>query len=290
MTWSRWQKIGAALLVALCIVSAIQELRYYRYGLSSVHPPRRTATQSERDRAASMGGEEVSFDSEGTKLRGTFFAPRNGVVVVMAHGLGEDRFRWLDDVDILVRHEYGALIYDARAHGESGGDTATWGDVEQRDVRAAIDFVQPRAHEIVTAGFSVGSTAVFLEAGGDDRVRAIVIEALWPSLDDEMEAKAGTRGFFSHYPVMIAMKRDGRVDFTRVRPIDHVRELGARPKLFVTGSEDSDTPVPIMQRIVDATPDPKRFWIVPGATHGSYAKTAHAEYERTLIDFLDRAR
>jgi len=31
------------------------------------------------------------------------------------------------------------------------------------------------------------------------------------------------------------------------------------------------------------------LWIVPRATHGSYAKTAPAEYERTLIEFLDRA-
>ncbi|HEY2369908.1 MAG TPA: alpha/beta fold hydrolase [Polyangiaceae bacterium] len=268
-------------------MSGIQEVRYYRYGLASVHPPRRVATQAERDRARSMGGEAISFESQGATLRGTFFATANGVVLVMAHGLGEDRFRWLDDVEILTRHGYGALIYDARAHGESGGDTATWGDLEERDVRAAIDFAEARAREIVTVGFSVGASAVFLEAGGDDRVRAIVIEALWPSLDDEMEAKAGTRGFFSHYPVMLAMKRSARLDFSRVRPIDHALPLGARPKLFVTGSEDSDTPVPIMERMVNATPDPKRLWIVPGATHGTYVKTARAEYERTLIDFLD---
>ncbi len=289
MTWSRGQKIGAALLAALLIVSVIEEVRYYRYGLSVVHPARRVATQAERVRARGLGGEDVSFESQGTTLRGTFFAPTNGAVVVMAHGLGEDRFRWLDDVEILERHGYGALIYDARAHGESGGDTATWGDLEERDVRAAIDFVMPRATKIATAGFSVGSSAVFLEAAGDARVRAIVIEALWPSLDEEMEAKAGRRGFFSHAPVMLAMKRMGHIDFSRVRPIDHAVELGARPKLFIGGSEDSDTPAPIMQRIADATPDPKRLWIVPGATHGSYLKAAPAEYERTLIEFLDRA-
>jgi alpha-beta hydrolase superfamily lysophospholipase len=270
-------------------VSGIEEVRYYRYGLSIVHPARLIATQAERDRARTLGGADVSFESQGTTLRGTFFAPKNGAVVVMAHGLTEQRFRWLDDVDALARHGYGAFIYDARAHGESGGDTATWGDLEQRDVRAAIDFVAARAQKIATAGFSVGASAVYLEAASDDRVRAIVIEALWTSLDDEMEAKAGTRGFVSHYPVMLAMKRQAGVDFSRVRPIDHASELGARPKLFITGSEDSDTPALVMQRIVDATPDPKRLWIVPRATHGSYAKTAPADYERTLIDFLDHA-
>jgi pimeloyl-ACP methyl ester carboxylesterase len=88
---------------------------------------------------------------------------------------------------------------------------------------------------------------------------------------------------------MLAMKRTGGIEFSRVRPIDHVRELGARPKLFITGSEDSDTPVPVMQRMIEPVPEPKRVWIVPGATHGSYAKTAPADYEHTLIDFLDHA-
>jgi pimeloyl-ACP methyl ester carboxylesterase len=270
-------------------VSVIEEVRYYRYGLSLVRPARRMPTRAERERARALGGDEGSFTSQRTTLRGTFFSAKNGVVVVMAHGLGENRMRWLDDVEMLTRHGYGALIYDARAHGDSDGDTATWGDLEQRDVRAAIDFAAPYATKIAAVGFSVGASAVFLEAAGDERVRAIVIEALWTSIDDEMEAKAGTRGFFSHYPVMLAMKRAGGIDFSRVRPIDHARELGARPKLFITGSDDSDTPVAVMQRMTEPVPEPKRLWIVPRATHGSYQKTAPADYETTLIEFLDHA-
>ena len=289
MTSSRLRKIGTAVLAGLLIVSGIEEVRYYRYGLTTVHPPRILGTQAERERARALGGEDVSFESEGLTLRGTYFAPKNGAVVVTAHGLGENRFRWLDDVEMLTRHGYGALIVDGRAHGDSDGDTATWGDREQNDVRAAVDFAIARAPKIATMGFSVGSSAVYLEAASDPRVRAIVIEALWFSIDDEMDAKAGGRGFISHAPITLAMKRAGHLDFSRVRPIDHAKELGARPKLFITGSEDSDTPVPIMQRIVDATPDPKELWIVPRATHGSYAKTAPADYERTLIEFLDRS-
>src|SRR5207237_8394865 len=50
MTSSRLRKIGTALLAALLIVSGIEEVRYYRYGLSVVHPVRQLASQAERDR------------------------------------------------------------------------------------------------------------------------------------------------------------------------------------------------------------------------------------------------
>jgi uncharacterized protein len=282
----RWKIVWAALAV-LAIVSAIEELRYYRYGLAQLHPARRPIEAEERKRAGRFS-EEVTFQtSDGLSLRGNFAAPRNGAVVVMVHGLGQNRMHFLAVAEMLARHGYGALFYDSRAHGDSDGDLATWGVAEQRDVEAAVAFASARADKVVTLGFSVGTTAVFFEATHDPRVRAVILEAIWPDIDDEMTSKAGGRGAFSRYPAVLAMKRS--IDFSRVRPVDHAAELGARPKLFIAGSNDDDTPPAVMQRVVDASPDPKRFWIVPGAKHGEYAATAPVEYERVVIDFLDQS-
>ncbi len=283
----RWKIVGAVLAV-LAIVSAIEEIRYYRYGLAQVHPPRRPIEAADRERAKKFSEEVTFVTSDGLTLRGSFAAPKNGAVVVMAHGLGQNRMHFLAVAEMLVRHRYGALFYDSRAHGESDGDRATWGIDEQRDVEAAVAFAAARAEKVVTLGFSVGTTPVFFEAATDPRVRAVILEAIWPDIDDEMTRKAGGRGALSRYPAVLAMKRSG-IDFSRVRPIDHAAELGSRPKLFIAGSEDDDTPPAVMRRVVDASPDPKQFWIVPGAEHGEYAAAAPEEYERVVIEFLDRA-
>ena len=254
-----------------------------------MHPERIRPTEDELARARRIATDVTFETSDGLRLRGDFVAPRNGVVVVLVHALGTNRMHFLFEAEMLARHGYGALFYDGRAHGESDGDVSTWGQDEQRDVEAAVGYALAHgASRVATLGFSIGSTAVLLEAAHDPRVGAVLVEAIWPSLEEEIADKAGGRGWLSRAPVVLAMKRAG-VDFAEVRVIDHLAALGSRPKLFIEGTADHDTPVAVNQRVVDAAPEPKELWLAPGAQHGGYAEVAPAEYERVVIDFLDRA-
>jgi pimeloyl-ACP methyl ester carboxylesterase len=284
----RWHKIAGLGLGVVTIVTVI-EARYYRHGLSLVHPVRKPVTAAEHARTHTFA-EDVSFEtSDGVTLRGDYVPSKNGIVVVMCHGLFENRMHFLFETEMLTRHGYGALFFDWRAHGDSDGALSTWGYLEQLDLESAITFAMSREDaKIVTLGFSIGATTVYLEATHDARVRAIIIEAIWPTIEEEMRDKMTTLGFISYEPTVMAMQRAG-LDFSKVRPIDHAAQLGARPKLFITGSADTDTPVAIMRRVVDATPEPKQLWVVPGAQHGTYTADAPAEYERVVIDFLEHA-
>ncbi len=263
-------------------------VRYARLGSSWVHPTRKVVTADERARAERIA-EPIAFRSDDLTLRGDYVAPKNGVVVVMCHGLFENRMHFLFEAEMLARHGYGALFFDGRAHGDSDGTVATWGDREQRDLEAAIDFASERSGaKIATLGFSIGASTVFLEATHDARVRAVIVEAIWTSLDDEIVDKTRPYGIFARVPAALAMKHAG-LDFSNVRPLDHASALGNRPKLFITGTNDEDTPVPIVERVMEAAPEPKEMWIVLGAKHGTYTTVMPDEYERVVIGFLDHA-
>lgn len=282
------RRVVALALGVAFVFGLVQEVRYYRYGVSLVHPVRKHPSAEETARAARLAAEEASFEtSDGLRLRGSFVPPKNGVVLVMAHGLHENRMRFLFEAEALAKRGYGALFFDGRGHGESDGTVSTWGRDEQRDVEAAVGFAQAHgAKHVATLGFSIGSTSVLLEAAHDPRVEAVIIEAIWPTLEEEMATKLGGRGWLSRVPAELALKRAGW-DYAQVRPIDHLAELGGRPKLFIGGTEDTDTPPVIVRRVYEAAPQPKQLWIVPGAEHGGYARVAPAEYERVLIAFLD---
>jgi dipeptidyl aminopeptidase/acylaminoacyl peptidase len=193
---------------------------------------------------------------------------------------------------VLASNGYGILMYDSRACGESDGDIVSWGDRERRDVTAALDFVttQPEIdpQRVALLGFSVGGSTVTLTAAADTRVCAAIVAPVWTSLEDEMRAKAGRFGALAAVPAVAYLRRAG-IDVDAVRPIDHVAEIAPRPVLFIAGTGDIDTPVPVMQRMFDAARSPKSLWIVPGATHGSAATTAPAEYESRVIGFLDES-
>lgn len=239
------------------------------------------------------GLEDASFrTTDGLTLRGWFAPGSRGAAIVFVHGGGGNRMQLFPEARILAHHGYGVLIYDSRASGESDGDLATLGAREQRDVEAAIDFVSARPEidpkRIGIVGFSVGASTVVLEVAHDRRTRAVVLYATWSSMEDEIKWKARRFGPLSWAPVLFGLRRQG-VDVDAVRPIDHMGEIAPRPLLMIAGSDDSDTPVAVMEQVFAAAREPKELWVEPRATHGSYVETAPAEYERRVVGFFDRS-
>jgi pimeloyl-ACP methyl ester carboxylesterase len=196
------------------------------------------------------------------------------------------------DAAVFARHGHGVLLFDSRASGDSEGTVASWGDRDQLDARAAVDYVLTRPEvdpaRVVMLGFSVGASTASLESAQDKRVRAVILYATWTALEKEMRRNHATMGPLSWEPVLMVMRWAG-IDPRHVDPIDHIAEIAPRPLLMIAGTADSDTPLPIMREMYAHARDPKSLWIVEGSEHGGYRATAPAEYEKRVIEFMDRA-
>jgi len=287
-----WIAYGSFLLL---VALGVLELRYYAAASALFHPPPKRLTESDRAKARALLPtlEEVSFrTSDGLLLRGFYVPSQNGATVVMAHGLTENRMSLLPNAEMLARHGYGALIFDLRAHGESEGDTSTWGDREQRDFEAAVDFASSRpdvrAGRIAGLGFSIGASTVAVEAARDPRVRAVILDAVFTSFEDELKEKMGGRGVLSLWPASLAARQSG-LDAGNLRPIDCVARIAPRPVLFIAGTLDTDTPLAVVQKVYDAAFEPKELLVLDGAIHKAYPTASEAAYERGVVAFLDKA-
>jgi pimeloyl-ACP methyl ester carboxylesterase len=230
--------------------------------------------------------------SDGMKLRAWFSPGERGAVVILVHGGGGNRAQLLPEAIVMARHGYGVLAYDSRGSGESDGDRVTWGDGEQRDLTAALDYVSSRAeidpHRIAVLGLSIGASTVAMTAARDQRASAVILYATWTSLADEIADKFQRLGPLSSAPTLIGMRLRG-VNPDNVRPIDVIGAIHPRPLLMIAGTLDKDTPLPIMDRVFAAALPPKDLWLVPGAEHGTCFETAPVEYESRVIGFLDGA-
>ena len=270
-------------------------VRSYMKSDELVHGPRShvTPANSARARAEIPGLEEAALrTSDGLTLRGWFAPGKGRGAVIFTHGGGgADRMALLPEAAVIARHGYGVLLYDSRAAGESDGDMCSWGDREQRDVAAALDYVTARPDvdrdRVALLGFSIGGSTVALAAANDPRARAVILYATWSSLEDEMKHRAKF-GPLSWGPALLRLRRSG-VHVDDVDPIDRIVAIHPRPLLMIAGTDDGDTPLPVMERVFAAAGDPKELWIVQGAGHGTYYETAPAEYESRVIGFLDHA-
>ena len=124
--------------------------------------------------------------ADGVKLAAWYTPPKNGAVILVAHGYGSSR---PEDIYVMFAQSgYGVLAWDFRAHGASGGDFSTLGYYEQLDVEAALDYAlsQPDVEHVGAWGGSMGAATIILTAAKRTEIEAVVSDSAFPTLEDVM--------------------------------------------------------------------------------------------------------
>ena len=262
---------AAILGVAAVLLAGDEALRVSRRVAGTLHPPRMQVTG-----VPSLAPlVPVALRTvDGLTLRGWYVPSKNGAAVVLGHGHGGERGQLAFEAGALALRGFGVLLFDWRGHGESEGSETTWGWKEQRDLAAAIDYVVHRpdvdSTRIGALGFSMGANTVAVAAGRDHRLRAIVLEGAFTSLEDMIRHDEGKYGWYSEHFAVRALRRAG-IPLDSVRPAAVLCRVSPRPVLIVNGAEDEDTPVATARKLFDAACEPKELLIVPRAGHNDYA-------------------
>src|SRR5690242_9331386 len=103
----------------------------------------------------------------------------NGNIVILLHGLSDNRLGMVGYAEILLDHGFSVLMPDARAHGASGGQLATYGLLESEDIRRWVDWSQQSEHPICTFGFgeSMGAAQLLQSLQAEPHFCAVAAES-----------------------------------------------------------------------------------------------------------------
>jgi uncharacterized protein len=237
-----------------------------------------------------LTGESVLIPSESGSLLHAWFVPGRHNAVVLLHGLHASRRDQLDRARLVHGAGYSVLLFDFQAHGESSGSNVTFGYLESRDARAAVDDVRHRlpGQKVAVIAQSMGGAAAIL-AQPALSIDALVVEAVYPDLDnavaDRLMMRLGSWAWVLG-PVL-TLQVQPRLGFpaSALRPIDHVADL-TMPKLFMAGSADEHTRIDESRALFEAAGGPKAFWTVDGAAHVDFYHYAPVEYSQRVLGFL----
>ena len=235
---------------------------------------------------------------DGIDLRGWKMRPPNptGDWVILCHGVADNRTGTLAYAGFLLRHGYSVVMMDARAHGESGGDMATYGFKERYDTVAITDalYRTEKVRRLYAMGVSMGGALVLESAAVEPRIAAVVAEDPFASLREVSYDYAGLHispmlGKTLFRPATIAalhsMAKAGGFDPDEDSP-ERAVATRAFPVLLICGTSDTIIPCRHAQRIYNAATGPKELWAVQGAEHASAMGVSPAEYEARVIRFL----
>lgn len=221
--------------------------------------------------------------------------------VILCHGLGASKANQLVLARELVAEGYNLLAIDLRAHGGSGGQLTSFGDLERHDVLGAVRWLRTNkpteARRINGLGVSMGAAALIAAAGDDSpEGRAIDAVAVYCTYDDLGSlADEVAKNYFSagpmdwlvtHLSIPIASAHVGR-DLTAFAPAEHAKRLAPRPILVIHGKAD---PLIGWGRGLDlyrAAWQPKYYLWVDGADHN--AVLADPKAGKAVKEFFDGA-
>src|ERR1700732_3469455 len=143
---------------SICMVATIFVLAIVA-GISvaeaALHPGRRPLLAGDQQRARELANSNASDltdisipATDGAILRAWNLQPRKsfGNAVILSHGLSDNRAGMVAYAQFFLRHGYDVLIPDARAHGMSGGEIATYGIRESNDLHRWLDWLELNEH------------------------------------------------------------------------------------------------------------------------------------------------
>lgn len=281
-------RLAGATVLTLALASVAIASRVADRVRSELTPPRQRVPAS-----ALTDARPVSFTAaDGVRLEGWYVPSRNGAAVVFGHGHGAQRGQLLPEARALIDRGFGALLFDWRAHGASGGTRSTWGTDEQLDLEAAIGFVevQPdvRRDAIGALGFSMGAMVVAQVAARDERLRGIVLEGSFTTLEEMIRFDERRYGWLSEQVAVRTLRSQG-IDVHRLRPVDAICRAAPRPVLIVGGDADASVPLSVTRRLAAAACGPVTLSIIPEATHASYSARGGLPLELDIVTFFERA-
>jgi len=250
-----------------------------------LHPPR-IVPMGNTLRKFNIPYQSVDLITEdGIRLSAWYTPPRNGAVILLAHGYGNKRPEWV--YELVAKKGYGVLSWDARAHGESDGEISTIGYLEVLDVKAALQYAlsQPGVEHIGAWGGSMGGATLIRAAAEFPEIEALWIDSSFASLDEEIN-------YLVPIPVINPLakslaKIETGIDLEEINPIEDISRISPRPVYIVHSLGDTVAPPDAGRRLYEAAQDPRFLWESENAPHMMIFLENPNRYKRRLVAFFD---
>ncbi len=195
--------------------------------------------------------------------------------VLLCPGSNADKASQLFLVKQLVPDGYNVLVFDFRAHGESGGQLCSFGDLERNDVLGAMRWLRknhPRAsRRVAGVGVSTGAAALLAAAADPSpegqNIDAIAVYDTFDRLDNQVDSMVQTfvpaplGWFVKKFGLQMADYQVG-AKLTAFAPSTDIQSISVRPLLVIHGIEDELIPFDEGQALYDSASEPKlNLWI-----------------------------
>jgi pimeloyl-ACP methyl ester carboxylesterase len=263
----------------------------------------RNPDQTKCTYAGAIAGTEVVTD-DGIHIGGWYIPAGDGAAptaptVILVHGFGASKTGILKYGEGL-HQSFNLVAFDMRNTQRSSGDQTTAGVLEQKDLRAIIDWLERTKHpsHVGVLGNSMGAVTAVAEAVHDPRVEALALDSMHTRMRYQVEARlqhAGHPAYPGTWAIFLAARIRTGVDLGSIDAQDAIPQLKRLPVLLSHGTADTEDLVERTKAFYNdavAAGVTIELHLCPGAGHNAPAGmpvvVCHDEFAAWMLDFFTR--
>lgn len=288
---TRRKKIIIATAVIIILIAFVVIPAYIAY--ASVHPPRCDSTLTPADYGLNYTTVQLNT-TDGITLRGWIIQPKTTEkqpVIIVMHGYTSCKAAdyILEISTALAKKGYRIVLFDFRAHGESGGSKTTIGPKESTiDAPTIINYTATQYPDrpIILLGYSMGAVVAIIAGNNNPHVTAIIADSPYPLLNQVVPRwLKSTAGIPEWYSAIIGfwgkIETGENLDFGPLK-LDKIN----KPLLVIAGTKDPLITPQEAKTIANLSTNGKAI-IVQGAEHvESYDILGIDKYTQLIQDFI----
>lgn len=203
---------------------------------------------------------------------------------------------------MLKENNYGSILVEMRAHGESEGEVISLGYKEYLDTKAAVEYITEKYKDIpiVVYGLSMGGATAINAIGEIEEIDGLISMSAYSSWEDvfydnmiNMGAPKAYADIQKPFVKIYSTFKYGLKSFN-ISPINEIKKLGKRPALIIHSRGDSQVSYQNFERIMDKAPSHVESWVKEGDLHFILEDENYflnpqddKEYSERIITFLN---
>lgn len=305
-TWQRWL-LAITLVVFLGINGAGLYIGNIIYKETSVLHSHLNAQTNGRLKQILENGkqkrqwEDITIASRFGYLLSATYIPNpqaTDKTLIFLHGFTESRATGLNYLDIYLNDGFNLLLVDSRAHGDSGGNSTTWGNYEKYDLDQWVDWIGHRfpGGMIGVHGISMGAATALMHAELNEKNKRVAFYIADSSYSDfetllalQMEQRLNLPGkmltkLLLPYANVVAYF-DSHFTFCQASPIRSVRNI-TTPVLYIHGEADKLVPASMSLELYHATKGPRQIYLFANAGHVTAIFNDRYQYGGVIQKFV----
>lgn len=219
---------------------------------------------------------------------------RTNRYVIICHGVTENKINSIKYMNLFLNRGFNVLIYDHRRHGESGGNTTSYGHYEKFDLKAVVDWLREDVGPLLELGIhgeSMGAATMLLYAGMiEDGANFYIADCPFSNFQEQLAYRLKTEmklppKIFLPLGDLFLRIRD-RYSIKEVSPITVIQNI-KNPVLFIHSKKD-DYILPSMTiDLYEKKIGPKKLYLANYGVHAQSLNENKVDYERAIDEFLE---